>query len=151
MMKHGHTAGRVRSPTWVSWKAMHRRCRPDHLQRSNYYDRGVRVCERWRVFENFVADMGLRPPGTTLDRIDNDKGYDAGNCCWSTWVEQQNNRSNNVRYDYQGKRLTLRQCIDCAPARISYSAAARRLTLGWSIDRAVGTPVRRQVNNAKET
>jgi hypothetical protein len=80
----GHT---WESPTYISWKGARGRCRPGGL----YHGR-VAVCERWASFENFLADMGERPEGLTLDRIDNDGDYEPGNCRWATPKQQQANR-----------------------------------------------------------
>lgn len=63
--------------------------------------------DSWKVFENFLQDMGERPPGTSLDRIDNDKGYSLENCRWASWVEQQNNRRDTIKLTLNGEEVTL--------------------------------------------
>ena len=95
--KHGHThmEGRtsVPSPTYCSWAHMRQRCGNPRSNRWMLYGgRGITVCERWRKFENFLADMGERPIGLTLDRIDSDGNYEPGNCRWATPKEQAINR-----------------------------------------------------------
>lgn len=72
---------------------MTERCKPGSKNRKNYYDRGIRVCPRWLVFENFLADMGEKPAkGLSLDRINNDGNYEPKNCRWATAKQQANNR-----------------------------------------------------------
>lgn len=90
---HGHSVGK--SPTYLSWQGMKKRCLDlRHKHYSNYGGRGVTVCDRWMHFENFLADMGKRPAGLTLERINNDGNYEPSNCKWATWKEQaQNKRS----------------------------------------------------------
>ena len=77
--------------------------------KSKGYDRyggaGITVCEKWNIFENFFNDMGERPPGMTLDRINNHLGYDPDNCRWATWREQEGNRKNNRRVIIAGNSV----------------------------------------------
>ena len=102
---------RTYTPTRNSWHAMLQRCRNPH--RNIYYmKRGISVCERWRVYANFLEDMGERPPGTTLDRIDNDGNYEPGNCRWATPTVQANNKTTNRVIEFQGRRQTLSQWAD---------------------------------------
>lgn len=81
------------TPTRNSWIAMWDRCeRPGAASYKDYGGRGITVCERWTSFDNFLADMGTRPAGTTLDRINNDGSYEPGNCRWATPKEQRANQ-----------------------------------------------------------
>lgn len=91
--KHGHTTGK-RSPTYYSWHKMKQRCyNPKQVGYKNYGGRGIVVCDRWRdSFSAFLEDMGERPKGKTLDRIDPDGNYEPSNCRWASYSEQTQNR-----------------------------------------------------------
>jgi hypothetical protein len=103
-IKRGHTRscgcineslkhGKVGSSTYGIWAAMKTRCLNQNSPAYPYYGaRGITVCERWMEFRKFLEDMGERPPGLSIDRIDNDKGYEPGNCRWATPLEQSHNR-----------------------------------------------------------
>lgn len=94
-VRHGHKRGKSPSPEYAVWSSMKRRCseRAGAKDRELYFDRGIRVCPRWERFEAFYADMGPRPSAThSLDRVDNDRGYEPDNCRWATPVQQANNR-----------------------------------------------------------
>lgn len=94
---HGYTANNRKPKVYHIWNEMRSRCqRPTHKQYSDYGGRGIKVCERWEKFENFLADMGEPPPGMSLDRSDNDGDYEPGNCAWKTRIEQNNNKRSNV-------------------------------------------------------
>jgi hypothetical protein len=91
--KHGHARRAGVSPTFQSWSSMLTRCtNPNNAQFHDYGGRGIQVCDRWLKFENFLADMGERPDGLTLDRRDSNGNYAPGNCRWATWDEQGQNR-----------------------------------------------------------
>lgn len=100
--------GMARSPEYSSWQSMHTRCtNAKSTKYSQYGGRGIKVCERWNSFENFFADMGARPHGTTLDRWPDTNGnYEPGNCRWATVHEQNNNKTTSLIGLVDGKTMT---------------------------------------------
>jgi len=105
--KHGES----RSTEHQTWRGMHARCTdPSATGWSMYGARGIKVCDRWSSFDNFLADMGRKPsPELTLDRIDSNGDYEPGNCRWATLEQQSTNRRDNLHLTYQGRTQTLSQ------------------------------------------
>lgn len=94
---------RTGTPEYRTWASMKRRCHnPRHKLFYRYGGRGISVCVRWLNFENFFADMGERPPGGSLDRIDNEGNYEPGNCRWASRLEQARNTSKTCRITIDG-------------------------------------------------
>jgi hypothetical protein len=137
----GHAARLT--PTYHSWHAMRARCRdPKQPSFPRYGGRGITVCERWNDFRAFLADMGERPAGTTLDRFPNQDGnYEPGNCRWATPSEQRNNVSTNRLLTVNGETLTVAQWAERIGVRPS--TLDERLRHGWTAEDAVTRPVRR--------
>lgn len=100
-----------RSPEYNAWSNMIKRCTNPTVSCFRYYGgRGISVCKRWMdSFDDFLSDMGKRPEGYSLDRIDSNGNYCPENCRWSTKVQQVNNRRNNLWMEHEGKRLTMAQ------------------------------------------
>lgn len=140
--RHGHSAGGEISPEYQSWYSMRCRCNnPNASNYARYGGRGIRVHERWDVFENFLADLGPRPsPSHTLDRIDVDGNYEPGNCRWATWQEQHRNRRNNHRLSFRGETLTVQEWSE--RIGIPVKTLHERLRRGLSTERALTQPLR---------
>ena len=99
--KGNYKHGMYGTPTYKSWSEMKSRC--DHPSRSRGHYESVTYCDAWASFENFFKDMGERPDGTSLDRIDPLGNYEPSNCRWADIITQENNRTNNVRYFIDGQ------------------------------------------------
>lgn len=131
--------GKSQTPEYGSWWAMIWRCSPNSIQWKNYGGRGIVICERWRKFENFFADMGPKPtPRHGIDRIDNNGNYCAENCRWATMAEQNNNKRNNAWVEFGGKRQTIAQWA--RESCVREVTLRRRLKDGWAIGDALTTP-----------
>lgn len=117
------THGKSGTPTQRIWKSMRQRClNPSSKRYKDYGGRGIKVCERWALFANFLADMGERPEGLSLDRRNNGGDYTPDNCYWATAAQQASNTRQNRWIEWDGIRDTLsgwaRRC-DCDPSTVS--------------------------------
>lgn len=132
--KHGATG----TPTYASWVVMRRRCLDKNFKDYPLYGgRGIKICSRWlKSFANFLEDMGERPEGYTLDRVDCDKGYSKENCRWASRLTQGNNTRRNHYLEYGGERKTLAEWSRVTG--ISYTKLRARINvLKWPASRAL--------------
>lgn len=135
--RNQRTHGGTGTPELKSWDSMMRRC---FDSKNGAYDkyggRGITVCERWRQFENFRADMGPRPTSEhSLDRIDNNGNYEPNNCRWATAKQQSNNRRYNRLLTFNGRTQTITQW--CEETGVPYVTLNKRLRRGVPIERAL--------------
>ena len=121
-IKHGATS-RGRTTEYKTWSSMIQRCNnPNNMSFNDYGGRGIEVCERWTLFENFLEDMGLKPSEKySIERIDNSKGYFKENCRWANHKEQALNKRNNVLLIIDSKKMTAEE------ASIEYKIPERTL------------------------
>ena len=138
---HGATCG-AESKVYRVWSSMKERCNtPTHHAYARYGARGITVCPEWYDFVAFNRDMGPRPPGGTLERIDNNGNYCPENCRWATMKEQGRNRSNTQYVEYRGERVALSALAE--EHGIDYGVVGNRVwRWGWDVHRALTTPVR---------
>lgn len=141
MRKHGTGVKQPRAVEYSTWSSMIARCEnPNSPAYKNYGGRGITVCKRWRdSYANFFADMGKRPNGLTIERIDNDKGYSPDNCKWATRAEQARNQRRTYKsLVSNGESLSL---TDWASRTGLHSdCISSRLRRGWSVERALTAP-----------
>ena len=127
--------------TRAIWNAMKSRC---YSRRNKsfpaYGGRGIVVCDRWlESFENFLADMGCKPDGYSLDRVNNDGNYEPGNCRWVTRVVQQNNMRSNVRVEFRSRIQTVSQWA--RELQMPFITLSSRLRRGWPVESALTEPL----------
>jgi len=139
--KHGHRRANNTSKTWLSWRAMVARCyNSGASDYSRYGGRGITVCFRWRIsFSAFLGDMGERPSGTTLDRINNFADYVPSNCRWATRNEQAANRRTNIMLTHKGKTMCIAEWA--RELGLERSTIRWRLKKGWSVEKALTAPI----------
>lgn len=129
-------------PLFDVWRGMIDRCsnKRNHAW-GNYGGKGIAVCDRWLEIKNFISDMGDRPDGYTLDRIDTNSDYEPKNCRWATWFVQQSNRGNNLFFEFNGMKMTLSQWARVL--KINYHTLYRRtVTNRWPTSKAFLTSMR---------
>lgn len=138
---HGDTINGVPTPEYQAWNAMLNRCRNENVACfPEYGGRGIKVCDQWHHYENFIADMGRRPsPKHSLDRYPNNDGdYEPANCRWATKAEQEYNKRSTKWIEYQGRRITLLEASKISG--VGVDGLRRRINRGWSSSRAIETP-----------
>jgi hypothetical protein len=135
-VKHGHAVNNLLSPTYVTWHSMKQRCRDkNHSAYFKYGGRGITFCDRWLNFNNFLCDMGERPTGKTLDRINNNGNYEPTNCKWSTKKEQARNTRKNRYIDFNGKKITIAELSD--KIGVNQGVLRGRINNGYSMDKVL--------------
>jgi hypothetical protein len=134
-LQHGYYG----TPTYSTWNRMRERCNnPNNVNWPRYGGRGITVDPRWDSFQNFIDDMGEKPPGMQIDRIDNDGPYAPGNCRWATATEQANNRSTNRLITFDGRTQTLSKWA--FEVGLTPTCVALRLRAGWTVEDSLQTP-----------
>jgi len=138
---HGHAIGR-KTLTYRTWISMVGRCTiKGYVGYEVYGGAGITVCERWLVFENFLADMGERSSRSmTIDRIDNSLGYEPNNCRWATKRQQTINRTITVMVEYDGVKVAL--CDLAVRFGMKVATVKSRMKSGWSLQKSLTHPLR---------
>ena len=130
-----------KTPIYGIWWAMMQRCHdPNHHASHRYGGRGIEVCEQWRSFDGFFADMGHRPEGMSLDRVDNNGPYSPENVRWRSAREQGRNKNNNRLISHNGVTKCLVEWGEITG--FGQDVISARLSRGWDVARALTTPLR---------
>lgn len=124
------------------WRGLLERCyQPSCRGYHKYGARGIRVCERWHDYSNFLADMGQRPDGHSLERVDNNGPYSPENCIWADHKTQNRNRRNNRLITYRGETMCIEDWAE--KSGIGRTTLRSRLDAGWGVHRALTVPLRK--------
>ncbi len=137
---HGHNRRGARTKTYAAWRSMKQRCL--NINNKNYLKyggRGIKICDSWMNFNNFLADMGEAQKGMTLERINTELGYSPENCKWASQLEQVRNRRISHRLTYKDKNLHLKEWAQIFD--IKYETLRKRIAKGWDAEMALTTPV----------
>lgn len=140
-LTHGHSRGYSETATYRAWRHAIERCEnPNCHHYARYGGRGIKVCARWRSsFEAFLEDMGERPtPDFQLDRINNELGYEPGNCRWASRRQNQNNTRRNVFIEAFGERRTISEWA--RSYGLHRNTLRKRIREGWNPERAITEP-----------
>lgn len=134
--------GLADTPEYTAWLMTLQRCsNPNQRDYKHYGGRGIAVCDRWRVFENFLKDMGRRPEGLTLERVDNSGPYAPGNCVWASRKAQASNTRRSRLLTFKGETMTLTQWAEALG--LPPSTVKMRLNkLGYSVEQALTKPIK---------
>jgi hypothetical protein len=134
--KVNYKHGKSQDGIYRIWRSMIDRCHsPTNHAYDRYGNRGIRVCQRWHDFEKFYADMGDKPKGMSLERINNNKGYSPENVRWASSKDQANNTRSNVILELHGKKQTMQQWCDELGLKIGTVWA--RLNRGWTVEKTL--------------
>jgi hypothetical protein len=136
--KHGHASRSTRSSTYSTWNGMKNRCNVEsNFKYPAYGAKGIKICDRWNDFANFLSDMGEKPEGMTLDRIDGTKGYSPENCRWATPYQQSHNIKTNKYLTINGISKQISEWSE--ESGISKFVIAYRYKAGWPHDKMFST------------
>jgi hypothetical protein len=129
-MQHKRTHGMTGTAEYRAWLSMWNRCtNPTDIAYSDYGARGIRICDRWKKFENFFADLGLKPePSYRLDRRKNEGNYTPNNCHWVTAADSNRNTRSTLRVTYLGRKMCLKEAASLAG--VAYTTARYRFHKG---------------------
>lgn len=145
--KHGFSA--KKDTTYMTWQAIRQRCQnPKSKDYSRYGGKGVYVDERWDDYSVFLSDMGEKPQGYTIERIDSLGPYSKENCRWATTMEQNNNKSDTIKVVYRGTTMTISELsrVTNIPHLVLWQRISKH---NWSVEDAINVPIWRKTDEEK--